>query len=199
MVFDIRDGFEDVRGVPVIVIHRVLDTVRETIDGLAATEPEDEDLQRLRLVMRGDFAEIYLRAGDRKAATASAQQALALARELAKANGNGQAWRNLALALWTVGDAKMQAGDRAGALAAYEEGLKIARELAKDKGNAQAQTDLVVSLTKVAQVSPDPGPLYREALAILEALEKEGRLSKVQQGWIGWVKGKLAALPAASR
>ena len=64
-----------------------------------------------------------------------------------------------------------------------------------DPGDAEAQRDLVVSLTKVAQVSAEPAPHYYEALAILKALNAEGRLSPEQEGWIGWVENQIASLP----
>ncbi|MGB8279150.1 MAG: hypothetical protein WCF20_14635 [Methylovirgula sp.] len=96
--------------------------------------------------------------------------------------------------IFEIGEARLRAGDRAGALAAYEEDLAICRDLAKDKGNAQAQIDLVISLARVAQLVPDPGPLLREALAILEQLDRQGRLTKQQQGWIDVIKGVLAGL-----
>jgi len=55
----------------------------------------------------------------------------------------------------------------------------------------------VVSLVKAQEATEDPGrrrELFQEALAILELLEREGRLSAEQQGWIGLVKGALADL-----
>lgn len=93
----------------------------------------------------------------------------------------------------------MQKGDRKDAITSAQDGLAITRVLAREKGDDQAQMELVVLLIEDAQISPNPGPLYHEALAILVELYREGRLDKERQGWIDWIKKKLAALPAAAR
>ena len=164
---------------------------------LAEADPGNAVAQRDLSVSLDRIGDVKLQAGDRAGALAAYEESLAIRRKLAEADpGNARAQRDLSVSLNKIGDVKLQAGDRAGALAAFEEGLAIARKLAEaDPGNAEAQTDLVVSLTRIAGVSDDPQPLYAEALAILEALDADGRLSMEQREWIGWVNDQLAALP----
>ena len=93
---------------------------------------------------------------------------------------------------------RLAAGDRAGALAAYEESLAIMRKLAAaDPGNAGWQADLVISLYKISTASDPPRAraALREALAIVEALAREGKLTAAQQSWPQLFRDALAKLP----
>ncbi|MGB8277927.1 MAG: TIR domain-containing protein [Methylovirgula sp.] len=164
-----------------------------------AKDKENAQAQRDLSISLEKIGDVKLRAGDSAGALAAYEEDLAICRELAKDKGNAQAQRDLSVSLERIGDVKLQAGDRAGALAAYEEGLAIHRVLARDKGNAQAQTDFVRSLVRVALLVPDPAPLYREALATLEELDREGRLTKQQQAWRDDIKGKLAGLQSKAQ
>jgi hypothetical protein len=92
-----------------------------------------------------------------------------------------------------IGDVKRSEGDMAGALAAYEESLAIAQRLADiDQTNAQWQTDLVVSLYKIATYADGEkrSAALDKALAIVERLEAEGKLSPDKKDW----KSRLLAL-----
>jgi hypothetical protein len=95
-----------------------------------------------------------------------------------------------------VGDVRLVAGDRAGALSVYEESLRIMRKLAAaDPGNAN--WDLAVSLYKVSTVAdvPRARTALREALAIVEALEREGKLTPAQRSAPQLIRDALAKLP----
>jgi hypothetical protein len=112
--------------------------------------------------------------------------------------GNALWQRDLGVSLDRVGDVRLAAGDRAGALAAYEEDLAIARKLAAaDPGNAQWQADLVLSLYKLSTVSdpPQARAALREALAIAEALARDGKPNVAQQDWLQRLRDALAKLP----
>jgi hypothetical protein len=90
-------------------------------------------------------------------------------------------------------------GERAEALAAYEEGLAIRRKLLDaDPNNAARQADVAFNLAKVAAASelPRARAALREAVAIMEKLETEGRLTTAQRGWPKWFREQLAKLPA---
>jgi hypothetical protein len=97
-----------------------------------------------------------------------------------------------------VGNVRSEAGDRSGALVAYEESLAIMRKLAAaDAGNADWQIDLAISLYKIGTASDPPRAreALREALAILEALAREGKLAAAQQSWPKLLRDALAKLP----
>jgi len=97
-----------------------------------------------------------------------------------------------------VGRVLLAEGDRAGALAAFEESLAITRKLAgSDPGNAGWQADLVVSLSEVSSVSEPPRAraALREAIAIADALARDGKLTAKQQDWPRLLRDELAKLP----
>ena len=179
LIFDIAQGLKDVSGMQVATIHRILDTVKTTINALAATEPGDKDLQRSRLAMFGNFGDTYLKAGDLADAETAVAEALAVARTLAQDKGNGLAQDDLTATLDRFGDVKLQAGDLAGALAAYKESLALRRERAKDKGNARAQSDLGNSLERIGNVKLQAGDpsgalaAYEEMLAIDRSIDND--------------------------
>ncbi len=71
---------------------KILNTVRETIDQLTLTGPEDPQLLRSRGMMFDNFVSTYLAAGDLKDASAAAVQSLDIVRKLA-AKDQGDARR----------------------------------------------------------------------------------------------------------
>ena len=68
---------------------------------------------------------------------------------------------------------------------------------AADPGNAGWQADLVVSLYRVSTVSDPPRAraALREALAIVEALARDNRLTAAQKNWPQMLRDALAKLP----
>jgi tetratricopeptide (TPR) repeat protein len=180
LIFNIAQGLGyDSSTLPVSTIHHILDTVKTTIESLAATEPGDTDLQRSRLTMLGNFAETYLKAGDLEDAQKTAEQSLALARALARDKGDAEAASDLSVSYHKVGDVLQAKGDLDGALTAYRASLAIAERLAQvDPGNPDWQRDLSVATNKIGDVLVAQGHLaealasYQRSLAIREALAK---------------------------
>jgi hypothetical protein len=97
-----------------------------------------------------------------------------------------------------IGDVRLAAGDRAGALSAYEEDLAITRKLAgTDHGNTEGQTDLVLALELVSSAS-DPSrarAALHEAIAIVDVLARDGKLTATQRDWPRDLRDALAKLP----
>jgi tetratricopeptide (TPR) repeat protein len=149
------------------------------------------------------LGDLRLATHDRAAALAAYEESLAIKRQLTAADpGNAHWQRDLSVSLNKVGRVRLDTGNDARALAAYEEGLAIMRKLvAADPGNAQWQTDVVFSLYWVGRASSDPqraGAALREALAILEALARDDKLTAEQQNWSQHIREMLARLPAKS-
>ena len=99
-----------------------------------------------------------------------------------------QAKRDASSSFEKIGDARSKAGDADGALAAFEEELTIRTGLANvvaDDGNVDAKTDLVVALYKIAEVASGDkkDKAIDQGLAILAALDSNGKLTDVQKGW----------------
>jgi tetratricopeptide (TPR) repeat protein len=166
---------------------------------LAAADPGNAGWQRGVSVSLNLVGNVREAAGDGAGALAAYEESLAIARKLAAADPGNAGWQHdVSLSLNKVGDVRLAAGDRAGALAAYEEDLAIMRKLtAADPGNVRWQTDLVAALYKISTAS-DPSrarAVLREALAIAEALAREGKLTVEQQDWPQELRDELAKLP----
>jgi tetratricopeptide (TPR) repeat protein len=169
---------------------------RDIVARLANSDPANASWQRDLAVGDEKVGDALRAQGHVAEALQAFQGALDIRTHLTTVDPGNATWqRDLEIADNKVGDMIVAQNHPVDALKYYEASLVIARQLAGDKTNAQVQTDLVVSLTKVSGLIADPAPLYNEALAILEDLGRQDRLTKQQQGWIDWVKGKLAALP----
>jgi tetratricopeptide (TPR) repeat protein len=166
---------------------------------LAAADPGNADWQRDVSVSLEKIGDVRLAAGDRAAALAAYEESLAIMRKLVAADPRNAQWqRDVSVGLNRVGDLRLAAGDRAGALASYEESLAIMRKLvAADPGNAQWQADLLINLYNVSTVVDPPRAraVLREALAIVEMLVREGKLTTAQQSWPQLLRNALAKLP----
>ncbi|MCC7347491.1 MAG: tetratricopeptide repeat protein, partial [Variibacter sp.] len=165
---------------------------------LAAGDPHNVGWQRAVGAALDRIGLIQRAMGDHAEATAAFEESLSILRTLiAKDAGNTRWQRDLGTSLNRVGDARRTAGDPAGALASYEEGLATIRRLvAIDPGNADWQIDLVLSLYKVSTTATPALARARlsEALAIVERLEGEGKLTPVQRSWAPSFRDMLAKL-----
>ena len=184
LIFNIAQGLRDVVGMRVETTRKILNTVRETIDQLTLTGPEDPQLLRSRGVMFDNFVSTYLAAGDLKDASAAAVQSLDIVRKLAaKDQGDARAQDDLLVSLNRLGDVKLQAGDRKEALAAYQESLDIARKLAaQDQSNAQAQRDMLVSLNRLGNAMLQEGDRAGALATYQEILDGARKLAAQDQG-----------------
>ena len=178
---------------------------------LAAQDQGNAQAQRDVSVSLVNVGGMKLTGGDRAGALAAYQESLDIRRKLAAQDqGNAEAQRDVLVSLHKLGDVKLQGGDqpgvlaaleggdRAGALAAYQESLGIARKLAaQDQGNAGAQADLVISLYKVSTAGDarQARAVLTEALAIVEKLEREQKLTTAQKGWPDFMRSELSKLP----
>jgi tetratricopeptide (TPR) repeat protein len=109
-----------------------------------------------------------------------------------------QAQYDLAAIYERIGNALKMAKSEKVALAAYQQGLLLRQGLADaNPGNAQLQGELAVVLYLVSTVSEaaDAKAALMRALAILEALEREQKLTAAQATWPNFVRGEIAKLP----
>ncbi len=166
---------------------------------LAAADPGNAGWQRDVSMSLDKVGDVRRAAGDRAGALAAYEESLAIRRKLAAADPGNAGWqRDVSVSLNKVGDVRLAAGDRAGALAAYEESLAIGRKLAAaDPGNAEWHADLVISLYNVSTASDPPRAraVLREALAILDALARENKLTAAQQKWAEILRDALTKVP----
>lgn len=174
LIFDVAQGLRDVEGMRIGTTHKVLDTVKGTVDKLIATAPGDPGLERSRATMFNNFVITYLRVGDAKAALDSASQGVEIVRRLAaQAPSDLGARRDVAIGLAQLGDAKLRSGDQTGALAAYEESLAIDRDLlGRRPGERRAAEDVIIALDRVGDLKQQTGDAAAALAISREALDK---------------------------
>jgi tetratricopeptide (TPR) repeat protein len=158
LIFNIAQGLANIEGMRTDTIAKILDTAKQTVDKLVASNPADPALQRSRASMLVDFARIYLRAGDAVRALPNAIDALAIYRKLAAADpGNVQRQRELGSTLGLISVLKrVVEGDAQGARQAAEENLAIRRKLA-ELNDIQYQADLAHALYQASTARRDAG------------------------------------------
>jgi eukaryotic-like serine/threonine-protein kinase len=171
-----------------------------------------ENRQRLAAANRGnltnqrDLATSYISVGDvlaelgqHKAALEHYVRGFEIRRNLAVADPGNQAWQQyLAIGYERIGQAHRNLGERAEALAAYQQSVPLRQRLADaDRDNAQRQSELAVSLYLLSTVSEPPAAkdALRKALAILETLERDQKLTSTQVTWPKFIRGEIAKLP----
>jgi len=96
-----------------------------------------------------------------------------------------------------VGGALRAKGDDAGALDNYRKAIAFCRETAsRYASDVQSQLRLAGALYGASKGRPadDALPLLREALGILENLDRAGALPKANASWAPFVRDKIAAL-----
>jgi len=136
-------------------------------------------------------ADIKMDTGDSSGAIKDYEEALGLYSRLADEDpSSARARRDFAIGLRNVGDRHLQIGDIALAEKRYSDSVDIFRQLTGlDPGNVRFQIELAATLAqKLASVTSDPDPLYKEALAILEPLADDDQLNDEQLSLVGLIK-----------
>lgn len=161
---------------------------------LVALDPANADWQRSVALAQARLGDLAFKAQDFTTAARWFGQARDISARLAAADpGNANRQQDLASDLDRLGDTALMQGDVAAAAALVRQSYAIAQTMAaRDPGNAEAQLALVASLVRVAIYEADPKPRQREALALLKALQAEGRLDPGRAGWIGVIEAQLA-------
>ena len=143
--------------------------------------------------------DVHRAARDHVKSLAAYEEGLVIKRKLIAYDPGNTLWqRDMSVLLNRSGDSRLAMGNRPGALADYEESLTIMRKLTTaDAGNIGWRVDLVVSLYKIGtNVEPTRArDVLREALAIIEVLERERKLTPGQQAWRRLLEQALARLP----
>ena len=179
LIFNIAQGLQNVAGMRVDTIKKILNTVQKTIDQLTQAAPDDPRLLRSRAAMFNNFVDTYLAAGDLRDAATAAAQGLDILRKLAAQNpGNAEAQRDVSVSLEKVGNTRQQQGDLAAALGAYQESLDIRRKLAaQNPDSPQPQRDVSVGLNHLGNVKQQQGDLAAALDAYQESLDIRRKLA----------------------
>src|SRR6516225_4414146 len=188
LVIDIARGLRDVLGVPTDTLRKILETAKATFEQLAASAPDDLDLQRSQSIMLDEFGDTYQTLGDLDSALTAYRDSLAIRERLAGSDRSNTGWqRDLSVSYEKVGDVLVARGKLDEALKSYWDSLAIRERLAaSDSGNTGGQRGLSVSYIKVGDVLVARGKLdealesYRDSLAIFERLAGSDRSNT---GW----------------
>ncbi len=161
---------------------------------LAALDPANADWQRSVALAQSRLGDLAFKRQDYVEAERRFTQAQAISQALAKADpGNASRQQDLAGNLDRLGDVALMQGDPVRARDLVRQSYAISADIAaRDPGNVEKQLNLVASLVRLSIYEDDPKPRQREALAILKALQAQGRLDPGRAGWIGVIEAQLA-------
>ena len=158
IVFDVVQGLRHVEGMRIESVRTILQEVEKAVDELEQTTPNEAGLFRSRATMNMLYGDAYKDAGDRPAAVASYEKALAATRILqADQPDSIEARRDLVVDLTRLADARRDLGDAEGAFAAYDEALGIAR------ANVTAEPETVLWKRDLAMVLERLGDMNMRA------------------------------------
>jgi tetratricopeptide (TPR) repeat protein len=165
---------------------------------LVSSQPDKPEWQ-------ADLAVSYDRIGrslgqQREEALAVYEKSLAIRERLVAVDARNALWqRDLATSCDNVGMIHLAAGRREQALEFHRRALAIRQRLAAgDPGNPQWQTLLVISLVKLAEAGDNPTGNYKQALPIVQQLERDGKLAAGQRGWRAEIESRLAKLSGSN-
>ncbi|MGC9371245.1 MAG: hypothetical protein ACP5DX_17050 [Paracoccaceae bacterium] len=178
LIFDIAQGLQDVEGMRLSALRRILGRAQDAMEKLLAADPGNPALRRSKVAMLLEFSDTYASAGEGEAALEAASEGLAIMRALVERDPENTLWqRDVSVSLNSIGDLRRQGGDAKGALAAFKEGLAIRRALVeRDPENTQWRRDVSVSLDSIGDLRRQAGDTvgalaaFEEGLAIRRAL-----------------------------
>ena len=132
------------------------------------------------------------------AALTAAQESLDIAKRLIDIDSGNLLWRHdLCARYGGLGGAQRAKGDDVGARDNYRKAVEFCRETAsRYASDVQSQLELARQLYRASKVqsAEEAVPLLREALGILENLDRAGALPKANASWAPFVRDKIAAL-----
>jgi tetratricopeptide (TPR) repeat protein len=143
-----------------------------------------------------DMGDVLTAQGRHKAALEHYAAGLAI---LTRGDPANQAWRrDLAGIYERMGRVHKLQNENTEALDAYKQSLAFRQGLADaNRGNAQLQSELAVTLYQMSTVSEPAAAkdALRKSLAVVEALERDRKLTDVQKTWPAFLRGEIAKLP----
>ena len=146
----------------------------------------------------GKLQSVYSAQRDFDAALIAAQQALEIATRLSDLDRGNLRWRrDLCTFYRGLGRTQRDKNDKADALASYNKALLECRETASRYASDPAvRIELALTLYQASKgrSADDAAPLLREALRILEDLDRVGALPKGNANWVPFIRDKIATL-----
>ena len=166
---------------------------------LVLGDPGNADAQRVLSLSLERMGLLHYALHEGREALEAYQSSLAIRRQLHNANRNNfTAQHDLANGLEGVGMALKDLDERALALSHFNESLPLRQGLVNaNRGNAALQIELFGTLYRMSTVSDATSAkaALGRALAVLESLEREHKLTDTQAGWPKFIRGEIAKLP----
>jgi tetratricopeptide (TPR) repeat protein len=165
---------------------------------LAVADPGNRAWQRDLAIGYDRIGQAHQILGENAEALESYKSSVAVRQKLYLANRRDFTNQHeLAGAFEQVGGLRKTLGDSKLALAAYQQSVLLRQELADAyRDNAQLQSELAVSLYLSSTVSEAPAAkdALLKALAVLESLERDQKLTSSQATWPRFIRGEIAKL-----
>ncbi|MCI4665926.1 MAG: TIR domain-containing protein [Neomegalonema sp.] len=180
LIFDIAQDLENIEGVSLAALRRILGQAQTALDRLLASDPTNRRLLRSKAAAHIKFGDVYAKTGNGDAALAAYEEGLRISRKLAKAEPENTLFqRDVSVSLERIGNLRLRRGEADAALTGHEEALRIRRKLAKAAPeNTQFQRGVSVSLGRIGDLRLRRGEAdaalaaYEEGLAIARKLAK---------------------------
>lgn len=177
VVIDLAQGLQDVAGLRLETIRRILERTEDAVGKLTARTEQRVEVRTSQAAMYSLFADTYARAGNLPLAADYGRKAADAWREVVASESNARFRYNLASTLDKLGYLLRANGDYAGALKTYREQLRIIRSVAADEpGIAKWRFGMTVALEGIGTVLMIQRDLdgalsaFREALDIARGL-----------------------------
>jgi tetratricopeptide (TPR) repeat protein len=165
---------------------------------LLSQDSGNTDWKRRVEVSYQKLQSVYAAQRDKDAALTAAQESLQIAKRLIDIDPGNLLWRHdLCARYGGLGGAQRAKGDDADALDNYRKAIAFCRETAsRYPSDVQSQLRLAAALygASKGRSADEALPLLREALGILENLDRAGALPKANASWAPFVRDKIAAL-----
>jgi tetratricopeptide (TPR) repeat protein len=171
VIFDLAQSLEDVEGMRVDTVRRILGQAEAAVGKLASRIEGDPSVQHSQGAMFGLFSETYVRVGATETAAEYAQKAVDLFRVLVSRDPADAEVRNeLSHSLYQLGRVREVQGDFPKALAAYRESLEVMRELAgKEPASTRWRRSIAVVSASVGETLMKLGQLDEALVALHES------------------------------
>jgi tetratricopeptide (TPR) repeat protein len=141
---------------------------------------------------------VYAAQGDKDAALTAAQESLEIAKRLIDIDPGNLLWRHdLCARYGGLGGAQRAEGDDVGARDNHRKAIEFCRETAsRYPSDVQSQLRLAGALygASKGRSADEALPLLREALGILENLDRAGALPKANASWAPFIRDKIVGL-----
>ena len=141
---------------------------------------------------------VYSAQGDFDAALLAEQQSLEIATRLSDLDRENLRWRrDLCSRYRSLGMTQRDKGDKIDALESFSKALAECRETASRYASDPAvRVELAFSLYQASKgrSADDAAPLLREALSILEDLNRVGAIPKANENWAPFIRDEIAKL-----